>query len=174
MMVFQQLAVLPLVLICTSAFATEKVIMINAINDSGIGSVIGNIKFSDSENGLKITSSLKGLTPGLHGLHIHSNPICDTAIKDGKPVAGLAAGGHYDPHSSNKHEGPTGAGHYGDLPALSVDANGEANNSITSPRLKLADIMNRAVIIHEGGDNYSDSPKPLGGGAGRIACGIIK
>ena len=173
-MVFKQLAVLPLVLICTTAFAAEKVIVINSINDSGVGSVIGNIKFSDSENGLKITSSLKGLTPGLHGLHIHSNPSCDTAIKDGKPVAGLAAGGHYDPNSSNKHEGPTGAGHEGDLPALSVDAHGEAKNTSTAPRLKVADIMNRAVIIHEGGDNYSDAPKPLGGGAGRIACGIIQ
>jgi Cu-Zn family superoxide dismutase len=45
---------------------------------------------------------------------------------------------------------------------------------LVAPRLKLADVTNRAVIIHEGGDNYSDKPKPLGGGAGRIACGIIQ
>jgi Cu-Zn family superoxide dismutase len=29
-------------------------------------------------------------------------------------------------------------------------------------------------MIHEGSDNYSDEPKPLGGGAGRIACGIVQ
>ncbi len=29
------------------------------------------------------------------------------------------------------------------------------------------------LVIHEGGDNYSDTPKPLGGGGGRIACGVV-
>jgi hypothetical protein len=28
-------------------------------------------------------------------------------------------------------------------------------------------------MIHEGGDNYADAPKPLGGGGARIACGVI-
>ena len=29
------------------------------------------------------------------------------------------------------------------------------------------------TMIHAGGDNYSDEPQPLGGGGGRIACGVI-
>ena len=29
-------------------------------------------------------------------------------------------------------------------------------------------------MIHAGGDNYSDLPKPLGGGGDRIACGVIQ
>jgi superoxide dismutase, Cu-Zn family len=29
-------------------------------------------------------------------------------------------------------------------------------------------------MVHAGGDNFSDQPEPLGGGGGRIACGIIK
>jgi Cu-Zn family superoxide dismutase len=29
-------------------------------------------------------------------------------------------------------------------------------------------------MVHAGGDNYDDTPAPLGGGAGRIACGIVK
>jgi Cu-Zn family superoxide dismutase len=29
-------------------------------------------------------------------------------------------------------------------------------------------------MIHAGGDNYSDTPKPLGGGGERIACGVVK
>ena len=29
-------------------------------------------------------------------------------------------------------------------------------------------------MIHDGGDNYADDPKPLGGGGGRIACGVIR
>jgi hypothetical protein len=34
--------------------------------------------------------------------------------------------------------------------------------------LKLSDIEGRALMIHAGGDNYSDTPKPLGGGGDRI------
>lgn len=29
-------------------------------------------------------------------------------------------------------------------------------------------------MIHAGGDNHSDHPLPLGGGGGRIVCGIVK
>jgi Cu-Zn family superoxide dismutase len=39
--------------------------------------------------------------------------------------------------------------------------------------LKLEDIAGRSIVIHEGGDNYSDSPQPLGGGGARVACGVI-
>lgn len=28
-------------------------------------------------------------------------------------------------------------------------------------------------MVHEGGDNYSDDPKPLGGGGARVACGVV-
>jgi Cu-Zn family superoxide dismutase len=55
-----------------------------------------------------------------------------------------------------------------------VAKDGTSTQPLVAPRLKLSDVNNRTVIIHEGGDNYSDKPKPLGGGAGRIACGIIQ
>jgi Cu-Zn family superoxide dismutase len=29
-------------------------------------------------------------------------------------------------------------------------------------------------MIHAGGDNYSDTPKPLGGGGDRLVCGVVK
>ena len=29
-------------------------------------------------------------------------------------------------------------------------------------------------MIHAGGDNYADTPKPSGGGGERIACGVVK
>jgi Cu-Zn family superoxide dismutase len=94
-------------------------------------------------------------------------------VKDGKPVAGLAAGGHYDPHKTTKHEGHSGHGHLGDLPALIVDGSGRAATAMTAPRLKLSDVKGRSLMIHTGGDTYSDSPAPLGGGGARIACGVI-
>jgi Cu-Zn family superoxide dismutase len=41
-----------------------------------------------------------------------------------------------------------------------------------APKLKLSEVQGRALVIHAGGDNYSDSPEN-GGGQGRIACDIV-
>jgi len=95
-------------------------------------------------------------------------------MKDNKPIAGMAAGGHYDPAGTAKHEGPYGQGHLGDLPALYVGTDGNATLPVLAPRLKMTDLKGRALMIHAGGDNYSDVPAPLGGGGARMACGVIK
>lgn len=162
-------------LACTlPAMADEQIVVMRAISDDGIGSIIGTVKLSDSDQGLVIDPDIGQLSPGLHGFHVHEKPSCESADKDGKKTAGHAAGGHYDPHKSGKHEGPQGHGHMGDLPALEVTENGEAVRVMQAPHLKLADIKGHALMIHAGGDNYSDAPKPLGGGGARIACGVIE
>jgi Cu-Zn family superoxide dismutase len=44
-----------------------------------------------------------------------------------------------------------------------------------APRIKdIQALKGHALMIHAGGDNYSDQPKPLGGGGARIACGVIE
>ena len=40
--------------------------------------------------------------------------------------------------------------------------------------LRARDLKGHALMVHEGGDNYSDEPKPLGGGGARVACGVIE
>ncbi len=154
--------------------AADKIVAMRAIGEAGVGKIIGIIKLADSEQGLIISPDLAELPPGERGFHIHENPSCATLEKDGKKVAGLGAGGHYDPAHSGKHAGPTGDGHSGDLPALIVADDGTATLSVVAPKLKVADVLERAIIIHAGSDNYSDDPKPLGGGGARIACGIIE
>lgn len=150
-------------------------VTVNAISAGGVGKVIGTIGISDASEGLVIMPDLAELPPGDHGFHIHINPDCGPgAGPDGQPAAGLAAGGHYDPASTGKHLGPHGQGHKGDLPALRVDAGGNAMTSVIAPQLKLADVKGRAIMIHAGGDNYADQPSPLGGGGARIACGVIR
>jgi Cu-Zn family superoxide dismutase len=42
------------------------------------------------------------------------------------------------------------------------------------PHLTVADVKGRSIMIHGGGDNYSDQPAPLGGGGARIACGVVR
>jgi superoxide dismutase, Cu-Zn family len=149
-------------------------VKMNQIDAKGAGKAIGTIRAEDSKKGLVLHVDLKALPPGDHGFHVHELGNCDPKDKEGTMTAGLAAGGHYDPHKAGKHEGPTGQGHLGDLPPLKVDANGKVKGKVSAPRLKVADLKGRALMIHEGGDNYSDNPKPLGGGGARIACGVVK
>lgn len=158
----------------TLAQADEQYVVMRAISNEGIGKMIGTIRLADSEKGLVIDPDLGSLTPGLHGLHVHEKPSCEPADKDGVKTAGHAAGGHFDPNKTGKHAGPEGMGHAGDLPALEVKESGEAVHQLIAPHLKLADIKGRALMIHAGGDNYSDDPKPLGGGGPRVACGVIE
>ncbi len=141
-------------------------------DDSGPGAAVGEVLVSESKFGLVFTPALKGLPPGLHGFHVHENASCAAAQRDGKPVAALAAGGHYDPEKTGQHGTPWGEGHRGDLPALYVDAQGHAQQPVLAPRLKLSDLAGRSLMVHAGGDNHADHPAPLGGGGARVVCGV--
>jgi len=168
------IAVLGLLVASVPAHAEELVVQMNQIDSAGIGKTIGTIEASASQYGTILTPNLSGLAPGLHGFHVHQNPNCAPGEKEGKQVPGLAAGGHYDPAGTGRHEGPYGNGHLGDLPALYVEANGQASHPVLAPRLKVSDLKGRSLIIHAGGDNYSDYPEKLGGGGARVACGVVK
>lgn len=160
-------------MIVASAQAGEKTVRLSAVSAQGSGKALGTVKITESAYGLVLTPALDGLPAGVHGFHVHENPSCAAREKEGKPVAALAAGGHYDPQGAKIHGEPWGEGHLGDLPGLVVDAAGHAAYPVLAPRLKMADLAGRALIIHEGGDNHADQPAPLGGGMGRIACGVI-
>lgn len=153
--------------------ANEQVVAIHAVTAQGVGQKIGTISLRDSAAGLVMTTNLTGLPPGPHGFHIHEKGSCEPAEKDGKMGAALAAGSHYNPNQAPHHGNPL-TGHWGDLPLLNVASNGTAKVTLLAPRLKAADIQNLAIMVHAGSDNYSDSPKPLGGGGDRIACGVIQ
>lgn len=149
-------------------------VTINAVDATGVGAPLGEVAVAETPYGLVFTPALAGLAPGLHGFHVHENGECKPGSKDGKAVAGLAAGGHYDPDKSGRHGTPWGDGHRGDLPPLHVDADGKAASPVLAPRLKLADLKGRSLMIHAGGDNHADHPAPLGGGGARVACGVFR
>lgn len=157
-----------------TARAADKVVELHAVSASGVGASVGSVSMAETPYGVVFTPKLTGLPPGLHGFHVHQNPSCASAENDGKSVPALAAGGHYDPAGTGKHGTPWGDGHLGDLPPLHVDAGGMAVQPVLAPRLKLADLGGRALMVHAGGDNHSDHPAPLGGGGARIVCGVIE
>lgn len=166
--------VLP-VFACTSGVSpADMTITLNQVDEKGVGNPVGSITVSESPYGLVFTPTLQGLSSGLHGFHVHVNPDCGAAEKDGKMTAAMAAGGHFDPDNTNHHGSPWGDGHLGDLPPLYVDSHGAAMQPVLAPRLKLADLKGHSLMLHGGGDNHADHPAPLGGGGIRMACGVIK
>ena len=143
------------------------------VTAEGLGDEIGTALVMDSRAGLRFEFALGGLPAGAHGLHVHDKGDCGPGMKDGKMAAGVAAGGHFDPAATGKHAGPFGDGHKGDLPLLDVDQDGNATGMVSALHLSLSNVRGHAIIIHANGDNFSDQPKPLGGGGERIACGVV-
>lgn len=153
----------------SSAYASSVVIpMYLTTPAANQNAFVGTVTATDTTYGLMLTPDLTGLVPylnsGPHGFHIHVNPSCANG--------GMAAGGHFDPYNTGHHLGPYGSGHLGDLPAISVDAQGNATVPVVAPRLTVKDILGHSLMIHNGGDTYSDTPE-LGGGGMRMICGVI-
>lgn len=166
-------------LLCAAAFSAHAqntiTVPVSLLDLEKGDTPIGEIHISQSKHGAVFTPKLNGLKAGIYGFHVHENPSCAPGEKNGKPVAGLAAGGHWDPKKTHAHKGPwDDGGHLGDLPALAVAANGHVQ-PVVAPRIKnINSLRGRSLMIHEGGDNYSDHPATLGGGGGRMACGVVK
>ena len=153
--------------------ADEMTVKMHQVSKHGVTTLIGEVVARETRHGVVFEPDLRGLEPGLHGFHVHENADCAPGMKDGEMKAAMAAGGHLDPHQAGKHGAPWGEGHLGDLPALYVDGQGNASHPLLAPRLKLADLEKRSLMVHAGGDNYADQPKPMGGGGERIACGLF-
>jgi superoxide dismutase, Cu-Zn family len=162
-----------LALASVGAIGAEMSVTLHSVDSHGNGATVGTVRLVDTRYGLVLYPSLKNMQPGVHGFHVHTNPSCAPAEKDGKMEAAVGAGDHLDPEATKRHGEPWGDGHLGDLPPLYVAADGTASNPVLAPRLKVMDVRSRSLVIHAGGDNHGDHPAPSGGGGARVACGVI-
>lgn len=128
---------------------------------------LGYVVAKDSRYGLLLIPHLVGLSPGMHGFHLHVNPNCSNGGKE--------AGGHLDPKKTHKHLGPyDDRGHLGDLPLLYVNKQGIARVPALAPRLSVMQIVGHSFIVLADGDSYKNIPKNQDGSGAKIACGVIK
>jgi superoxide dismutase, Cu-Zn family len=135
------------------------------------GNVVGEAKFTeDAAGNLHVNVEVKGISPGLHGIHLHAVGSCTPDF--------AAAGGHHNP-LGHQHglDNPLGA-HGGDLPNLVVNGAGNGHLNATSDRATLSpgpttlfDADGSSVIIHA--DEDDQVTDPTGNSGGRIACGVI-
>jgi superoxide dismutase, Cu-Zn family len=123
---------------------------------------------------VEITLTASGLTPGLHGVHIHAVGKCEPDF--------AAAGGHFDP-GPHGHTDPDANHpfHMGDLPNLVVGPDGRGTLKTVTTRVSLSpgplsvfDDDGSAIIIHADPDQgITGEPKSGVSGGARIACGVI-
>ena len=130
--------------------------------------VSGTVSFVQTGDVVLVEARVTGLTPGLHGFHVHEKGNCTA------PDAS-SAGGHFNP-GGMAHGGPGGSPrHAGDLGNLEADSSGAANYraEVTGISLGTSDdsIIGRAVIVHEKADDLST--QPTGDSGARLACGLI-
>lgn len=135
------------------------------------GQTIGFARFvEDATGAVHVNVHVKGLTPGLHGIHIHAVGSCSPTF--------AAAGGHHNP-LGHQHglENPLGA-HAGDLPNLAVNKEGVGHLNAATDRATVSagpstvfDANGSALIIHA--DRDDQITDPTGNSGGRVACGVI-
>lgn len=129
----------------------------------------GTVTFEQVNGKVHVMAKLSGLTPGLHGFHVHENGDCSAPD-------GTSAGGHFNP-TGEHHGGPESSVHHvGDLGNIEADENGNAEHHATLDFLDLGDgeksILNRGLIVHAKPDDLVS--QPTGAAGARLACGVIK
>jgi Cu-Zn family superoxide dismutase len=131
--------------------------------------VQGNVLFKQEADGsIRIIAEVSGLTPGLHGFHVHEKGDCSA------PDAS-SAGGHFNPHHTAHGKAGEGDHHAGDLPSLDADAAGNAKLNAVLYGLTLTGehtIIGRSLIVHADPDDYTT--QPTGNSGPRVACAIIQ
>lgn len=131
------------------------------------GTAAGSAIASVTPDGLSVSLSVTGITPGQHGVHVHMTGKCEGP-------AFASAGGHWNP-ANTKHglEAPDGA-HAGDMPNLTVaaDGTGTLTFSLKSGTLaQLLDADGSAFVVHAGPDDQKTDPS--GNSGDRVACGVF-
>lgn len=147
--------------------ATEVTHAVAVISPTKGNEVRGTVKFEQMADGVRVTATLKGLSPGKHAIHVHE--FGDLSAPDA-----TSAGGHFNP-GDHAHAGPdTKKRHAGDMGNLTADDDGNATWSFTAKNFSLAgkhSVLGRAVIIHAGADDLESQPS--GDAGGRVGGGVI-
>lgn len=130
------------------------------------GRDMGFVRLTPSSSGMDGQIEASGLTPGQHGMHIHTTGRCDAPNFQ-------TAGGHLNP-TGQKHGLMNPAGpHQGDLPQLSVGSDGKAvmTFSVSTTIAALFDADGASFIVHAGPDDQKTDPS--GNSGARILCGVL-
>lgn len=131
------------------------------------GKAHGTVLFKQKDGHVHITGVVEGLTPGLHGFHVHEYGDCSADDAS-------SAGGHFNP-TGMPHGGPKDKKHHvGDLGNIQANEQGRATIDMKVNDLLLSgphSIIGRGLIVHAKADDLKSQPS--GDAGDRVACGVI-
>ncbi len=131
------------------------------------GARIGEFTFTQGTGGLLLYVEVQELTPGGHGIHLHSVGACSPDFK--------AAQGHIN--TRNAEHGllnPRGI-EDGDLPNIYAGADGMARAEMFTTLIAVEDLLDddgSSIVIHAQPDDHIT--QPIGGAGSRVGCGVIE
>ncbi len=152
----------------TTSEAKHATVTLEAKSNS---TVSGTVTFSQEDDIVTMVATISGLSEGTHAIHLHEKADCSS--DDGK-----STGGHWNPTAQPHGKwGAIEGFHQGDIGNFEANADGNGSVTFTSDQWCIGcgddtkDIIGKAVIIHEGTDDFTSQPS---GGAGtRVSCGGI-
>jgi Cu-Zn family superoxide dismutase len=147
---------------------TECVAMLQGASGSN---VTGSATFTEvGDASVQIRLSISNAEPGSHAVHLHENGDCSASDA-------TSAGGHWNPTDTKHGKRGSGEFHKGDIANMTVDSVGNGSLEMTVQGWTIggeaaSDILNKAVIIHSGADDFTSQPS--GNAGSRVACGVIE
>ena len=144
-----------------------------AMEPKSDSNVKGQVSFSQEGDEVKMLAVLTGLTPGEHAIHLHEKADCSAAD-------GTSTGGHWNPTSQPHGKWGASEGyHKGDIGNFTADSEGNATVEFSTDQWCIGcgddtkNIVGKAVIVHQGVDDFVT--QPTGDAGGRVSCtGIIQ
>jgi len=149
-----------------------KTVSVSLESKSG-STAVGEAYFSETNGMVIFEAKFSGLKPGTHAIHIHEKADCSAADA-------TSAGGHWNPtHTKHGKWGDAEGYHKGDIGNFEVADDGTGRISMETNEWCIGcgdenkDILGKALIVHEGKDDFTT--QPTGDAGGRVSCGgIIK
>ena len=132
----------------------------------------GSVTLTEEDGQVTFEATIYGLSEGTHAIHLHEKADCSS--EDGK-----STGGHWNPTFENHGAwGAENGFHRGDIGNFTANAAGEGRVEFSTDLWCLdcedsvKNIMGKAVIVHQGKDDFISQPS--GDAGARISCaGII-
>ena len=151
-----------------AAEAKQVVANIKSKDDSG---VTGKAIFTYEDGHARLHVEIENASPGEHAFHIHETGDCSSDD-------GSSDGGHWNPTAVDHGKwGGADPFHLGDIGNITVGEDGIGTFDLVTGLWSIGtgednDVAGKAVILHEGADDFTS--QPTGSAGGRIGCGVIE
>lgn len=133
--------------------------------------VMGTVVFKQENGVVTMTANFEGLEPGEHAIHLHEEADCSADDA-------TSTGGHWNPTFAKHGQWGDAEGfHLGDIGNFTADENGNGSVSFETDLWCIGcgdenkDILGKAVIVHQGTDDFTSQPS--GAAGARVSCGGV-